>query len=107
MGSRQSTGKAGNAARTTRSRLRKCDGRLRLLAAELKRLSDTFQPSSPLLGFRPFRQWCTECTEAPPRHTLKRSCDHYYRPSRVRLTHDLAHLCDIYPPDDMCLTKVL
>jgi hypothetical protein len=129
MGSRQSTGKAGNAARngvrvigvaltqqhtlpashvfaddTTRSRLWKCDGGVRLLAAELKRLSDTFQSSGPLPGFRPFRQWCTE---ALPLHTLKRSCDHYYHPSRVRLTHDLAPLCDIHSQDAMCLTKVL
>ena len=104
MGSRQSTGKAGNAARTTRSRLRKGDGEACLLAAELKRLSDTFQSSGPLPGFRPVRQWCTE---APPLHTLKRSRHHYYHLSRVRPTHDLAHLCDRYPQDDMCLTKVL
>lgn len=104
MGSRQSTGKAGNAARTTRSRLRKCEGGGRLLAAELKRISDTFQPSGPLPGCRPFRQWGTE---APLLHTLKRSCDHDDHPSRVRPTHDLAPLCDIYPQDDMCLTKVL
>jgi hypothetical protein len=104
MGSRQSTGKAGNAARTTRSRLRKGDGEVRLLAAELKRRSDTFQPSGPWPGCRPVRQWGTE---TPLLHTLKHSCDHYYRPSRVRPTHDLAPLCDIYPPDEMCLTKVL
>ena len=105
MGSRQSTGKAGNAARTTRSRLRKCDAEVRPLAAELQRIADTFQPSGPLPGFRPFRHGCTE---TPPLHILlKRSCDHYYHPSRVRPTRDLAPLCDICPPDNMCLTKVL